>query len=76
MRTGLAFTLILSFLPGQAIHTCQGSEDTSPVRFVLHFQKRINNIRIEKGKLSGQGKKKYEHKAYLHKDCPDRRCIR
>ena len=40
-------------LPGQAVHTCLGSENCSPDRFVLHFQRRINILQIEKSKLSG-----------------------
>ena len=31
-----------SHLPGQAVHTCLGSENCSPDRFVFHFQRRIN----------------------------------
>ena len=40
-------------LPGQAVHTCLGSESCSPDRFVLHFQRWINILQIEKGNLSG-----------------------
>ena len=44
-------------LPGQAVHTCLGPENCSPDRFVVHFQRRTNILRIEKGKLSGWGRK-------------------
>ena len=46
---GQALHLHLSFpiLPGQAVHTCLGSENCSSDRFVLHI------LQIEKGKLSG-----------------------
>ena len=44
-------------LPGQAVHTCLGSENSSPDRFALRFQRQINIIRIEKSKLSRQGRK-------------------
>ena len=47
MWIGPAFT--------QAVHTSLGSENCSPDRFVLHFQRRINILRIEKGKLSRWG---------------------
>ena len=57
MRIGLGFTLILPYITGQAIQTCLGSENSSPDRFVLHFQRQINIIRIENGKLSGEGRK-------------------
>ena len=53
LRSHISFLI----LPGQAVHTCLGLENCSPDRFVLHFQRRINILRIEKGKLSGQGRK-------------------
>ena len=59
MRIGLAFTLIL---PKQAVHTCFGSENSSPDRFVPHFQRRIN-IRTEKGNYQTRVEK-CEHRAY------------
>ena len=52
MRIGLAFTHpSLSYLDRLFTENC------SPDKFVLHFQRRINILRIEKGKLSGQGSK-------------------
>ena len=56
---GQALHSHLSFpiLPEQAVHTCLGMENCSPDGFVLHFHRRINILRIEKGKLSGQGRK-------------------
>ena len=49
LRSHLSFPI----LPGQAVHTCLGSENRSQDRFAPHFQRRINILRIEKGKLSG-----------------------
>ena len=68
MRIGLAFTLILPILPGQAVHTCLGSENSSPDRFVLHSQKQINIIQT--------GKEKCERKAYPLNICADRNRVR
>ena len=42
----------LSYLD-KAVHMCLGSENCSPDEFVLHFQRRINILRTEKGTLSG-----------------------
>ena len=73
MQICLSSTLILPYHT-QAVHKCLGSENGLPERFVLHFQKRINIIQIENGKL--YGKDKCEHKAYPHKVCADRSHIR
>ena len=52
-RKALRSHLSLRILPGQAVHTCLDSVNCLSDRFVLHFQRRINSLRIEKGKLSG-----------------------
>ena len=57
MQIGLRSHSSFPILPGQAVHTCLGSENCSPDRFVLRFQRRINILRTEKGKLSGYGRK-------------------
>ena len=72
-RWALHSHLSFPILAGQAVHACLDSENSSPDRFVLHFQTRIDILWIQKSKLSGQGR---EGKAYPHKVCPDRNRIR
>ena len=54
MQIDLAFTLILH---GHAVHMCLSSENSSPDRFVLQFQRQINITWIEMDELAGQGRK-------------------